>query len=103
MNPISHICAFSRGALNVRFTRSHLTLAPRPQIWLMGFTGFCAVAGANEQNSGRRFEVKSRKLLFSPQTPQPLFNSNKISPKTAHEAKQSPIFVASEQGLDTSG
>ena len=40
VNFISHICAFSRGALNVRSTRSHPTLAPRPQIWLMKFTGF---------------------------------------------------------------
>ena len=47
---ISHICAFSRGALNVRSIRSHPTLAPRPQIWLMKFTGFCAVAGEDELN-----------------------------------------------------
>ena len=50
VNFISHICAFSRGALNVRSTRSHPTLAPRPQIWLMKFTGFCAVAGEDELN-----------------------------------------------------
>ena len=49
-NFISHICAFSRGALNVRSTRSHPTLAPRPQIWLMNFTGFCTVAGEDELN-----------------------------------------------------
>ena len=48
--PIRHICAFSRGALNVRSTRSHPTLAPRPQIWLMNFTGFCTVAGEDELN-----------------------------------------------------
>ena len=47
---ISHICAFSRGALNVRSTRSHPTLAPRPQIWLMNFTGFCTVAGEDKLN-----------------------------------------------------
>ena len=52
MNFIIHICAFSRGALNVRSTRSHPTLAPRPQIWIMKFTGFCAVAGENELNRG---------------------------------------------------
>ena len=52
VNFISHICAFSRGALNVRSTRSHPTLAPRPQIWLMKFTGFCAVAGEDELNRG---------------------------------------------------
>ncbi|RHC66820.1 hypothetical protein DW833_02930 [Anaerobutyricum hallii] len=51
MNFISHICAFSRGVLNVRSTRSHPTLAPRPQIWLMKFTGFCTVAGEDELNS----------------------------------------------------
>ena len=45
-----HICAFSRGVLNVRSTRSHPTLAPRPQIWLMKFTGFCTVAGEDELN-----------------------------------------------------
>ena len=50
VNFISHICAFSRGVLNVRSTRSHPTLAPRPQIWLMKFTGFCAVAGEDELN-----------------------------------------------------
>ena len=38
--------------LNVRSTRSHPTLAPRPQIWLMKFTGFCAVAGEDELNRG---------------------------------------------------
>ena len=52
MNFISHICAFSRGVLNVRSTRSHPTLAPRPQIWLMKFAGFCAVAGEDELNRG---------------------------------------------------
>ena len=30
--------------------RSHPTLAPRPQIWLMKFTGFCTVAGEDELN-----------------------------------------------------
>ena len=50
--PIRHICDFSRGALNVRSTRSHPTLAPRPQIWLMKFAGFCAVAGEDELNRG---------------------------------------------------
>ena len=30
--PIPYICDFSRGGLNARFTRSHLNLAPRPQI-----------------------------------------------------------------------
>ena len=30
--------------------RSHPTLAPRPQIWLMNFTGFCTVAGEDELN-----------------------------------------------------
>ena len=29
---ISYICDFSRGGLNARFMRSHLNLAPRPQI-----------------------------------------------------------------------
>ena len=52
MNFISHICAFSRGALNVRSTRSHPTLAPRPQICLIGGNGFCAVAGEDELNRG---------------------------------------------------
>ena len=46
--PIRHICDFSRGVLNVRSIRSHPTLAPRPQIWLMNFTGFCTVAGEDE-------------------------------------------------------
>ena len=51
---IRHICAFSRGVLNVRSTRSHPTLAPRPQICLIGGNGFCAVAGEGELN--RRWE-----------------------------------------------
>ena len=50
--PIRHICAFSRGVLNVRSTRSHPTLAPRPQICLIGGNGFCAVAGEDELNRG---------------------------------------------------
>ena len=48
---IRHICAFSRGVLNVRSTRSHPTLAPRPQICLIEGNGFCAVAGEGELNS----------------------------------------------------
>ena len=47
---IRHICAFSRGVLNVRFMRSHPTLAPRPQICLIEGNGFCAVAGEGELN-----------------------------------------------------
>ena len=54
-----HICDFSRGALNVRSTRSHSTLAPRPQICLIGGNGFCAVAGEDELNRGRRFGDRS--------------------------------------------
>ena len=43
--------------------RSHPTLAPRPQIWLMKFTGFCAVAGENELN---RWEgIWGQKLMSS--------------------------------------
>ena len=47
--PIRHICDFSRGGLNVRSTRSHPNLAPRPQICLIGGNGFCAVAGEGEE------------------------------------------------------
>ena len=54
MPPIRHICDFSRGVLNVRSIRSHPTLAPRPQICLIGGNGFCAVAGEDELN--RRWE-----------------------------------------------
>ena len=57
--PIRHICDFSRVVLNVRSIRSHPTLAPRPQIWLMKFTGFCAVAGEDELNRGRGFGDRS--------------------------------------------
>ena len=39
---------------------------------------------------------------LSPKSLQPLFNSNKIQPKTAREEIRYPIFVASEQGLDVS-
>ena len=61
--PIRHICDFSRGALNVRSTRSHSTLAPRPQICLIGGNGFCAVAGENELN---RWEgIWGQKLMYS--------------------------------------
>ena len=59
VNFISHICAFSRGVLNVRFMRSHPTLAPRPQICLIGGNGFCAVAGEDELNRGRGFGDRS--------------------------------------------
>ena len=60
--PIRHICDFSRGVLNVRFMRSHPTLAPRPQIWLMKFTDFCAVAGEDELN---RQGIWGQKLISS--------------------------------------
>ena len=56
---IRHICDFSRGVLNVRSTRSHPTLAPRPQICLIGGNGFCAVAGESELNRGSGFEDRS--------------------------------------------
>ena len=52
MPPIRHICDFSRVVLNVRSIRSHPTLAPRPQICLIGGNGFCAVAGEDELNRG---------------------------------------------------
>ena len=64
--PIRHICDFSCGVLNVRFMREHPTLAPRPQIWLMKFTGFCTVAGEDELN--RKWEDlgdRSRCLLLT--------------------------------------
>ena len=63
--PIRHICDFSRGALNVRSTRSHPTLAPRPQICLIGGNGFCAVAGEDELNRGRGFGDRSWCLLLT--------------------------------------
>ena len=56
---ISYICDFSRGGLNARFMRSHPTLAPRPQICLIGDNGFCAVAGEDELNRGRGFGDRS--------------------------------------------
>ena len=61
--PIRHICDFSRGALNVRSTRSHPTLAPRPQICLIGGNGFCAVAGEGELNRGEG--IWGQKLMSS--------------------------------------
>jgi len=57
--PIRHICDFSRGGLNVRSTRSHPNLAPRPQICLIGGNGFCAVAGEDELNRRRGFGDRS--------------------------------------------
>ena len=60
---IRHICAFSRGVLNVRFMRSHPTLAPRPQICLIRDNGFCAVAGEGELN--RRRGLGGQKLMSS--------------------------------------
>ena len=56
---ISYICDFSRSGLNARFMRSHPTLAPRPQICLIGGNGFCAVAGEDELNRGRGFGDRS--------------------------------------------
>ena len=47
---IRHICDFSHGALNVRSMRSHPTLAPRPQICLIGGNGFVC-SSLNELNS----------------------------------------------------
>ena len=41
--PIPYICDFSRGGLNARFMRSHLNLAPRPQIYREYADGFHAV------------------------------------------------------------
>ena len=61
--PIRHICDFSRCVLNVRFMRSHPTLAPRPQICLIGGNGFCAVAGEDELNRRRGFG--GQKLMSS--------------------------------------
>ena len=61
--PIRHICDFSRGGLNVRSTRSHPNLAPRPQICLIGGNGFCAVAGEGELNRGEG--IWGQKLMSS--------------------------------------
>ncbi|MFR7488601.1 hypothetical protein, partial [Anaerobutyricum hallii] len=61
---IRHICAFSRGVLNVRSTRSHPTLAPRPQICLIEGNGFCAVAGEGELN--RRGDLGTEVDVFCP-------------------------------------
>ena len=61
--PIRHICDFSRGALNVRSMRSHPTLAPRPQICLIGGNGFCAMAGEDELNRGEA--IWGQKLMSS--------------------------------------
>ena len=63
VNPISHICDFSRGVLNVRFMRSHPTLAPRPQICHIGSNGFSAVAGEGELNRGEG--IWGQKLMSS--------------------------------------
>jgi len=60
--PIRHICAFSRGVLNVRFMRSHPTLAPRPQICLIEGNGFYAVAGEGELN--RRGDLGTEADVF---------------------------------------
>ena len=62
---IRHICAFSRGVLNVRFMRSHPTLAPRPQICLIEGNGFCAMAGEDELNRGRGFGGECRSFLLA--------------------------------------
>ena len=59
---IRHICDFSRGALNIRFMRSHPTLAPRPQICLIEGNGFCAVAGEGELN--RRGDLGTEADVF---------------------------------------
>ncbi|RHC67399.1 hypothetical protein DW833_01785 [Anaerobutyricum hallii] len=64
MPPIRHICDFSRGVLNVRSTRSHPTLAPRPQICLIGGNGFCAMVGEGELNRREGIGGRSRCLLL---------------------------------------
>ena len=65
MSLIRHICDFRRGMLNVRSTRSHPTLAPRPQICLIRDNGFCAVAGVEELNNGDRFEDEIPDFLLA--------------------------------------
>jgi len=45
--------------------RSHPTLAPRPQICLIGGNGFCAVAGESELNRERGFGDRSCCLLLN--------------------------------------
>ena len=45
--------------------RSHPTLAPRPQICLIGGNGFCAVAGESELKQGRGFGDEMRELLLA--------------------------------------
>ncbi len=42
------------------------------------------------------FQSKQKTSTLSPKSPQQLFNSNKIQPKTAREEIRYPIFVASE-------
>jgi len=43
--------------------RSHLNLASRPQICLIGGNGFCAVAGENELNRGMK--LRGQKPMYS--------------------------------------
>ena len=65
---IRHICAFSRGVLNVRFMRSHPTLAPRPQICLIEGNGFCAVAGEGELNRRGDWGTEADVFAYSTMT-----------------------------------
>ena len=47
---IKHICDFSRCRLNARFTRSHPTFAPRPQICFISSSLFCLLAADDSAN-----------------------------------------------------
>ena len=120
-NQILYICDFRRSVLNVRSTRSHPTLAPRPQIQRIWFPGFCAVAVEDELNSKwedlgtktlafypyhfnltTNFRARRELQLPSQNSRNHYLNLNKIQSKTDRETNRHPIFVASEQGLDAS-
>ena len=63
VNFISHICGLGASVGCERVERTFNAPRLKAQIWLMKFTGFCAVAGENELNRGEG--IWGQKLMYS--------------------------------------
>ena len=66
--PIRNICDFSRGALDIRSTRSHPTLARDHKYALLKALLFYAVSGEDELNRGRIWGQKLMSSTYSRMT-----------------------------------
>ena len=63
MKFISHICGLGASVGCERVERTFNAPRLKAQIWIMKFTGFCAVAGENELNRGEG--IWGQKLMSS--------------------------------------